>query len=51
MKEKANIDWNIGMGIKWETFGGDKHEGVIYEIDSNVAHVHCVDGKDRAVEI
>lgn len=51
MKEsESKIDWKVGMGVKWGTFGGDKYEGVITEVDSNVLIVKCTDGKVRAVD-
>jgi hypothetical protein len=43
-------EWKKGMGVKWETFGGNKYEGVIIEVDCNVLHVKCTDGVTRAVE-
>jgi hypothetical protein len=37
--------------IKWKTIGGNEYEGVIVDLDSNVAIVKCTDGKTRSVEI
>jgi hypothetical protein len=33
----------------WETLVGDKHEGVLMEIDNGTYHVLCTDGVERAV--
>ncbi|MEE9356891.1 hypothetical protein [Candidatus Vondammii sp. HM_W22] len=37
--------------IKWTATSGECHEGVIKEMDSNVAIVACLDGKERTVEL
>ena len=37
--------------IRWETIAGDKYEGHVVEMDSNVAVVKCSDGQTRTVEI
>lgn len=41
----------IGSFYKWETLGNKKHEGIVIEVDSNVAYIMCADGVTRAVEI
>jgi hypothetical protein len=33
----------------WETIIGNKHEGVLLEIDNGTYHVLCTDGIERAV--
>lgn len=43
-------EWHVGDGVSWETFGGDKYEGTIVEVDSNVLIVRCTDGVTRAVD-
>ena len=37
--------------IRWETIAGDKYEGYVVEMDSNVAVVKCSDGQTRTVEL
>ncbi len=46
----AEKEWKEGMGVQWDTLGGQHYEGVIIEVDSNVLHVKCTDGVVRAVE-
>ena len=41
----------IGDEFSWDTIGGKRYEGVIVDIDSNVAYVRCTDGVTRPVEI
>jgi hypothetical protein len=36
--------------FRWETVGGDEHEGEVIDTDSNVLIVRCTDGVVRAVE-
>ena len=38
------------MRVKWETWGGEKYEGEVVELDSNVLHVRLDDGTMKAVE-
>jgi hypothetical protein len=40
----------VGSRISWGTLGGDYFEGVVVEMDSNVAHVQLDDGSIRTVE-
>jgi hypothetical protein len=39
------------MRVKWETWGGDKYEGEVIEVDSNVLHVRLDNGQEKAVEM
>ena len=41
----------IGDEFSWDTIGGKCYQGVIVDIDSNVAYVKCTDGVTRPVEI
>jgi hypothetical protein len=36
--------------LRWQTLGGDEHEGLVVDVDSNVLIVECTDGVRRAVE-
>lgn len=40
-----------GLRVGWSTVGGAKYTGTIREVDSNVLHVQCDDGEERAVEM
>lgn len=37
--------------VKWETWGGDKYEGEVVEVDSNVLIVRLDGGEKKAVEM
>jgi len=47
----GNIIVRVGDNFRWETIGGEKFEGKIVEMDSNVATVRCTDGVKRTVEL
>jgi len=47
----GNIIVKVGDNFRLETIIGEKFEGKIVEMDSNVAIVQCTDGKRRAVEL
>ena len=40
--KENNMNYKEGDSIKWEEFGGTKHEGLIVEMDSNMAVVTCI---------
>lgn len=42
---------NEPIKMRWRTINGRIYEGYIIEMDSNVAHVECTDGKIRCVEL
>jgi len=39
------------MRVKWENWKGEKFEGEVIEVDSNVLHVKLNDGTKKAVEM
>lgn len=39
--KREKIEYSVGDKIYWETVSGRLHEGVIKEIDSNVAYIDC----------
>jgi len=41
----------VGYDIEWRTPEGDVHRGRILEIESDIAWVHCTDGKQRRLEL
>lgn len=51
LKVKSIILIKIGDEFSWDTIGGKRYQGVIVDIDSNVAYVKCSDGITRPVEI
>jgi preprotein translocase subunit YajC len=36
--------------VKWETWAGNKYEGEVIEVDSNVLHIKLDNGTEIAVE-
>ena len=45
----VRMEFQVGMNVEWKTWGGDKYEGIITEIEDDEVHVRCTDGKERAV--
>ena len=42
------MEYKVGMFVEWETWGGNKYEGIIKELEGDTAHVLCTDGVTRA---
>lgn len=38
------------MRVKWETWGGQKFEGIVIEVETDALHVRLDDGTMKAVE-
>ena len=49
--EDGNITAKVGDPISWGTMSGEMLEGVIQELDSNVAIVKLPDGETTSVEL
>ena len=49
--EKGMLLVGVGSTIWWTTLGGIYYEGVIVEMDSNVAFVKVQDGTIKPVEL
>jgi small nuclear ribonucleoprotein (snRNP)-like protein len=39
----------IGERVYWETWGGDRYEGILIEYDNNTAIVRLDNGKEKAI--
>lgn len=45
--ENGNINVKEGMYIKWESLNGRKHEGIVKEMNCNVAIINCENCKEE----
>lgn len=46
---KTNTEMSKGDTVSWETWGGEKYEGIVTDVEDDCIHVKCTDGIERAV--